>query len=51
MRHRLFSLQWEWILRKERNDILYGLGPHFIDWWGSDPLTIDADLLPEVVPN
>lgn len=37
--------------QNEANDILDGLGPRFIDWWGNDPLPIDADLLPEVVPN
>lgn len=37
--------------QKETNDILDGLGPRFIDWWGNDPLPVDADLLPEVVPN
>ncbi|XP_057844711.2 CRM-domain containing factor CFM3, chloroplastic/mitochondrial isoform X2 [Cryptomeria japonica] len=36
---------------KEINSILDGLGPRFIDWWGNDPLPVDADLLPEVVPN
>ncbi|KAH9306351.1 hypothetical protein KI387_010755, partial [Taxus chinensis] len=36
---------------KEMNTILDGLGPRFIDWWGNDPLPVDADLLPEVVPN
>lgn len=36
---------------KEINTVLDGLGPRFIDWWGHDPLPVDADLLPVVVPN
>eukprot|EP01018_Ginkgo_biloba_P022768 Gb_18302 [translate_table: standard] len=36
---------------REINSILDGLGPRFSDWWGYDPLPVDADLLPEVVPG
>ncbi|WVZ11018.1 hypothetical protein V8G54_015548 [Vigna mungo] len=28
-----------------------GLGPRFFDWWGYDPLPVDADLLPAVIPG
>eukprot|EP01018_Ginkgo_biloba_P021742 Gb_37638 [translate_table: standard] len=35
----------------EINKILDGLGPRFTDWSGRDPLPVDADLLPGVVPG
>eukprot|EP00252_Welwitschia_mirabilis_P000090 TRINITY_DN10058_c0_g2_i1.p1 TRINITY_DN10058_c0_g2~~TRINITY_DN10058_c0_g2_i1.p1 ORF type:complete len:864 (+),score=158.14 TRINITY_DN10058_c0_g2_i1:274-2865(+) len=38
-------------MKQEINSILEGLGPRFIDWWGYEPLPVDADLLPEEVPN
>lgn len=34
---------------REINNLLEGLGPRFTDWWGYDPLPVDADLLPPVV--
>ncbi|KAA8523255.1 hypothetical protein F0562_009678 [Nyssa sinensis] len=34
----------------ELNDLLDELGPRFYDWSGRDPLPVDADLLPSVVP-
>ena len=39
------------LFEREVNRLLDGLGPRFIDWWWSTPLPVDADLLPEVVPN
>ncbi|XP_030489129.2 CRM-domain containing factor CFM3, chloroplastic/mitochondrial [Cannabis sativa] len=33
------------------NQFLDELGPRFIDWLGREPLPVDADLLPAVVPN
>ncbi|XP_039116092.1 chloroplastic group IIA intron splicing facilitator CRS1, chloroplastic [Dioscorea cayenensis subsp. rotundata] len=41
----------ETLYEKETNRLLDGLGPRFIDWWWKKPLPIDADLLPEVVPD
>lgn len=35
----------------ELNFLLDELGPRFIDWAGRDPLPVDADLLPSVVPG
>ncbi|EYU29891.1 hypothetical protein ABFS82_10G090500 [Erythranthe guttata] len=35
----------------EMNLLLDELGPRFIDWSGRDPLPVDADLLPPVVPG
>ncbi|KAL0283910.1 UNVERIFIED_CONTAM: CRM-domain containing factor CFM3A, chloroplastic/mitochondrial [Sesamum angustifolium] len=31
--------------------LLHELGPRFIDWSGREPLPVDADLLPAVVPG
>lgn len=31
--------------------LLDGLGPRYEDWPGSDPLPVDADLLPGIVPG
>lgn len=39
------------LYEREGNRLLEGLGPRFIDWWRPKPLPVDADLLPEVVPN
>ncbi|KAL9242443.1 hypothetical protein vseg_016437 [Gypsophila vaccaria] len=38
-------------LVEEADRLLDGLGPRFSDWWGYEPLPIDADLLPAVVPG
>lgn len=35
----------------ELNCLLDELGPRFIDWSGREPLPVDADLLPAVVPE
>ncbi|KAI3943357.1 hypothetical protein MKW92_003672 [Papaver armeniacum] len=35
----------------ELNCLLDGLGPRFTDWSGRDPIPVDADLLPSVVPG
>ena len=35
----------------EGDKLLDGLGPRFADWWGYDPLPVDADLLPAIVPG
>ncbi|KAH9327078.1 hypothetical protein KI387_007256, partial [Taxus chinensis] len=37
--------------QSEMNKILDELGPRFTDWSGIDPLPVDADLLPKVVPG
>ncbi|KAG1334090.1 hypothetical protein COCNU_03G002090 [Cocos nucifera] len=36
---------------REIDKLLDGLGPRYTDWPGSDPLPVDADLLPSVVPG
>lgn len=46
-----FQLPGEAQLAVEADRLLDGLGPRFTDWWGYDPLPIDADLLPAVVPG
>lgn len=33
----------------EFNHLLDGLGPRFIDWWGTGVLPVDADLLPQTI--
>uniref|UniRef100_A0ACD5UB24 Uncharacterized protein n=2 Tax=Avena sativa TaxID=4498 RepID=A0ACD5UB24_AVESA len=38
-------------LAEEGDRLLDGLGPRFSDWWGYDPLPVDADLLPAIVPG
>lgn len=38
-------------LEEEADQLLDGLGPRFTDWWGYDPLPVDADLLPAIVPG
>ena len=35
----------------ELNLLLDGLGPRFKDWSGHEPMPVDADLLPDVVPG
>lgn len=39
------------LYEREADRLLEGLGPRFIDWWMDKPLPVDADLLPEVVPD
>ncbi|KAL2528791.1 CRM family member 2 [Forsythia ovata] len=46
-----FQLPGEAQLAEEADMLLEGLGPRFIDWWGYDPLPVDADLLPAIVPG
>ncbi|KAL5988968.1 CRM-domain containing factor cfm3, chloroplastic/mitochondrial [Asimina triloba] len=41
----------EIIYENEINKLLDGLGPRYSDWPGGDPLPVDADLLPGVVPG
>ncbi|KAJ6818781.1 CRM-domain containing factor CFM3, chloroplastic/mitochondrial [Iris pallida] len=31
--------------------LLDGLGPRFVDWWGTGLLPVDADLLPQSIPG
>lgn len=35
----------------EYNRLLDGLGPRFVEWWGTGLLPVDADLLPEKIPG
>lgn len=35
----------------EFNRLLDGLGPRFVEWWGTGILPVDADLLPPTVPG
>ncbi|XP_042491281.1 CRM-domain containing factor CFM3, chloroplastic/mitochondrial isoform X2 [Macadamia integrifolia] len=35
----------------EYNRLLNGLGPRFVDWWGTGVLPVDADLLPQSIPG
>lgn len=46
-----FQLPGEAQLAEEADRLLEGLGPRFTDWWGYDPLPVDADLLPAIVPG
>ncbi|XP_071703311.1 CRM-domain containing factor CFM2, chloroplastic [Rutidosis leptorrhynchoides] len=46
-----FQLPGEAQLADEADQLLHGLGPRFTDWYGYDPLPVDADLLPAVVPG
>ncbi|KAL3527032.1 hypothetical protein ACH5RR_011688 [Cinchona calisaya] len=39
------------LYEKEADRLLDGLGPRFVDWWWRQPLPVDGDLLPEVVPG
>ncbi|KAJ6807958.1 CRM-domain containing factor CFM3, chloroplastic/mitochondrial [Iris pallida] len=36
---------------EEYNRLLDGLGPRFVDWWGTGLLPVDADLLPQNIPG
>ncbi|KAL1538610.1 CRM-domain containing factor CFM2, chloroplastic [Salvia divinorum] len=46
-----FQLSGEAQIAEEADALLEGLGPRFKDWWGHDPLPVDADLLPAVIPG
>lgn len=46
-----FQLPGEYEIAEEADRLLDGLGPRFTDWWGYEPLPVDADLLPAVVPG
>ncbi|TKY50364.1 Chloroplastic group IIA intron splicing facilitator CRS1 [Spatholobus suberectus] len=46
-----FQLPDEAELEEDTDCLLMGLGPRFTDWWGCDPLPVDADLLPDVIPG
>ncbi|KAL5080124.1 hypothetical protein RYX36_008545 [Vicia faba] len=46
-----FQLPGEAELLEEVDSYLEGLGPRFTDWWGFDPVPVDADLLPAVIPG
>lgn len=46
-----FQLPGEVQLVEEADRLLEGLGPRFTDWWAYDPLPVDGDLLPAVVPD
>lgn len=46
-----FQLPGEAQLAEEADSLLAGLGPRFTDWWGYEPLPVDGDLLPAVVPG
>ena len=46
-----FQLPGEAQLAEEADRLLEGLGPRFTDWWGYEPLPVDADLLPAIVPG
>ncbi|WCJ20899.1 CRM-domain containing factor CFM2 chloroplastic [Euphorbia peplus] len=46
-----FQLPGEAQLTEEVERLLDGLGPRFTDWWGYEPLPVDADLLPAIVPG
>ncbi|XP_028800152.1 CRM-domain containing factor CFM3, chloroplastic/mitochondrial isoform X2 [Neltuma alba] len=35
----------------EYNHLIDGLGPRFVEWWGTGILPVDADLLPPTVPG
>ncbi|KAH0465591.1 hypothetical protein IEQ34_005694 [Dendrobium chrysotoxum] len=45
------QLPGETQLEDEADKLLDGLGPRFTDWWGYDPLPVDGDLLPAIVPG
>ncbi|XP_062010022.1 CRM-domain containing factor CFM2, chloroplastic-like [Rosa rugosa] len=46
-----FQLPGEAELAEEADRLLEGLGPRFTDWWGYEPLPVDGDLLPAIVPG
>lgn len=35
----------------EYNSLIDGLGPRFVEWWGTGIIPVDADLLPPTVPG
>ncbi|XVE64052.1 hypothetical protein DITRI_Ditri07aG0070300 [Diplodiscus trichospermus] len=35
----------------EYDSLLDGLGPRFVEWWGTGVLPVDADLLPQKIPG
>ncbi|KAH1092012.1 hypothetical protein J1N35_019269 [Gossypium stocksii] len=46
-----FQLPGEAKLVAEADRLLDGLGPRFTDWWGYEPLPVDGDLLPAIIPG
>ncbi|TYI08859.1 hypothetical protein ES332_A09G030800v1 [Gossypium tomentosum] len=46
-----FQLPGEAELVAEADRLLDGLGPRFTDWWGYEPLPVDGDLLPAIIPG
>ncbi|CAN8269802.1 unnamed protein product [Cochlearia groenlandica] len=46
-----FQLPGEVQLIEEADRLLEGLGPRFTDWWAYDPLPVDGDLLPAILPD
>ena len=44
-----FQLPGEVELGEEVDQLLDGLGPRLVDWWGMGPPPVDADLLPSAV--
>lgn len=46
-----FELPGEAEHTEEADKLLEGLGTRFTDWWGCEPLPIDADLLPAIIPG
>ncbi|OMO68852.1 hypothetical protein CCACVL1_19801 [Corchorus capsularis] len=46
-----FQMPGEAELVEEADRLLDGLGPRFNDWWGYEPLPVDGDLLPAVIPG
>lgn len=46
-----FQLPGEAELVQEADQLLDGLGPRFTDWRGYEPLPVDGDLLPAVIPG
>ncbi|XP_065863158.1 CRM-domain containing factor CFM3A, chloroplastic/mitochondrial-like isoform X2 [Euphorbia lathyris] len=45
------ELQTEMKYEDEVNQLLEGLGPRYTDWSGLDPLPVDADMLPGIIPG
>ncbi|KAG0482480.1 hypothetical protein HPP92_010564 [Vanilla planifolia] len=45
------QLSGEKQLEEDADRLLDGLGPRFTNWWGYDPLPVDGDLLPEIIPG
>ncbi|XVF14158.1 hypothetical protein REPUB_Repub09cG0033100 [Reevesia pubescens] len=46
-----FQMPGEAELVEEADRLLDGLGPRFTDWWGYEPLPVNGDLLPAIVPG